>query len=73
MLYSRTLYVNNVVVGFLSASLSGVEQERPQSVPVAYLKGGQVAEQNLTFNIENTPGTASEFTVRRLVVAASCQ
>ena len=66
--------MNNAVVGFLNASFSGLEQERPQSVPVAYLKGGQVAEQNLTFNVENTPGTASEFyTIRHLVVAASYQ
>ena len=62
------MYVNNVVVGFLNASLSGFERGPPQSVTVAYLKGGQVAEENLVFNVENTPGTASEFTIRRLVV-----
>ena len=53
--------MNNAVVGFLNTSFSEFEQEHPQSVPVAYLKGGQVAEQNLTFNVTSTPGTASEF------------
>jgi hypothetical protein len=64
-------YVNNAVVGFLNTSLSGVEQGLPLSVPVAYQKGGQVAEKNLVFNVESTPGTASEFTIRHLIVEAS--
>ena len=62
------LYVNIAVVGFLNASFSGFEQGLPQSVTVAYLKGGQVAAENLVFNVENTPGTASELTIRYLVV-----
>ena len=48
-----------VVVGFLSASFSGVEQGPGHSVPVGYLKGGTLAGQNLVFDVENTPGTAS--------------
>ena len=60
------MYVNNAVVGFLNASFSEFEQGPPQSVTVAYLKGGQVAEENLVFDIENTPGTASELTIRYL-------
>ena len=63
------MYVNNAVVGFLNASLSGFEQGLPLSVAVGYLKGDQVAEENLVFNVENTPGTASEFTIRYLIVS----
>ena len=48
-----------VVVGFLNASFSGVEQGPGHSVPVGYLKGGTIAGQNLVFNVESTPGTAS--------------
>ena len=51
------------VVGFLNASFSGGEQGPGYSVPVGYLKGGTVAGQNLVFDVENTPGTASEFTI----------
>ena len=51
------------VVGFLNASFSEVEQGPGHSVPVGYLKGGTVAGQNLVFDVENTPGTASEFTI----------
>ena len=51
------------VVGFLNTSFSGVEQGPGHLVPVGYLKGGTVAGQNLVFNVENTPGSASEFTV----------
>ena len=48
-----------VVVGFLNASFSGVEQGPGHSVPVGYLKGGIIAGQNLVFNVQSTPGTAS--------------
>ena len=50
----------NVVVGFFHDSFSGVEQGPGHSVPVGYLKGGQVAGQNLVFDVINTLGTASE-------------
>ena len=54
----------NAVVGFFSASFSGVEQGPNHLVPVGYLKGGQVAGQtDLVFNVTNIPGTASEFNV----------
>ena len=53
----------HAVVGFLNASFSGVEQRYDHSVPVGYLKGGTVAGQNLIFDVNNTQGTASEFTI----------
>ena len=60
---------NNVaVVGFLNASFSGVEQGSGYNVPVGYLKGGTVAGQNLVFDVENTPGTASEFTIILIIL-----
>ena len=51
------------VVGFINASFSGPEQGPGHSVPVGYLKGGTIAEQNLDFNVTDTPGTASKFNV----------
>ena len=54
----------NTVVGFFNASFSGVESgPAGHSVPVGYLKGGTVANQDLVFDVTNTPGTASEFTL----------
>ena len=48
------------VVGFLNATFSGVEQGPGHVVPVGYLKGGTVAQQNLEFDVKSIPGTASE-------------
>ena len=51
------------VVGFINDTFSGVEQGPGYLVPVGYLKGGAVAGQNLVFDVENTPVTASEFII----------
>ena len=39
-----------------------MERGNAYPVPVGYQKGGEEARQNLVFNVQNTPGTASEFT-----------
>ena len=52
------------VFGFLNASFSGVEQGPGHSLPVGYLKGAsQGPSRNIPFDVTNTPGTASEFTI----------
>ena len=61
--HSPTQLLMHAVVGFLNASFSGAEQRPGHSVPVGYLKGGTVAGQNFVFDVNNTQGTASEFTI----------
>ena len=53
------------VVGFIDASFSGVEQGPGHNVLVGYKKGAAVANQNLVFDVISTPGTASEFIVKK--------
>lgn len=48
--------------GFFQESFAGVEQKTDHMVQVGYWKGATAAEQNLVFNVEDTPGTASEVT-----------
>ena len=52
-----------IVVGFINTTFSGVEQGSAHSIAVGYQKGAAVARQNLVFNVQNTPGTASEFSI----------
>ena len=57
--------ISNSVVGFFNTSFSGVEQGPGHNLPVGYKKGAAVANQNLVFNVRSTPGTASEFIIKK--------
>ena len=52
-----------IVVGFINTTFSGVEQGPRHSIQVGYQKGAAIARKNLVFNVQNTPGTASEFNI----------
>ena len=53
----------NVVVGFINTTFSGVERGRSHLIQVGYQKGATIARQNFLFNVQDTPGTASEFNI----------
>ena len=57
------IFINNIVFGFFNDSFVGVEQGQGHTVQAGYQKGAQSAGTNLVFDVTNTPGTASEFTV----------
>ena len=53
-----------IVFGFVQDSFTGVEQGLGHMVQAGYQKGAEQAVQNLIFDVVDTPGTASEFTLK---------
>ena len=54
----------NIVFGFFNDSFTGVEQGPGHIVQAGYQKGAAQAGLNLVFDVMDTPGTASEFTLK---------
>ena len=55
--------LRQIVFGFFQDSFTGVEQGSGHMVQAGYQKGAAQAGQNLVFDVVDTPGTASEFTL----------
>ena len=54
-------------------SFTGVEQGPGHTVQAGYQKGAAQAGENLSFNVVDTPGTASEFTLVQVFLSSMTQ